>query len=145
MSWIYNEHTIFIEDLEPDVIGFVYLIENLQTNRKYVGKKNFFARKTYQVKKKKKRKQIESDWKDYYGSSEELKKDVELIGKEFFRRTILHFCRSKGEMSYLEIKEQILREALLSDDYYNSYIGCRIHRKHLKKWADADGGNQHRP
>lgn len=133
MSWIYQNKIFYIEDIEPDVIGFVYLIEHIDSQKKYVGKKNFFTKKVYQVKKKKKKKKVESDWKDYFGSNAELQHDVEVKGKDQFKRTILHLCKSKGEMSYLEIKEQIEREVLFKEEYYNSYIGCRIHRNHVKQ------------
>lgn len=131
MEWYYNGFPINDSDLEG-FVGFVYLIENLTNSRKYIGKKNLTKSKTYQKNKKKKRKRVESDWRDYFGSSEELLVDVERIGKNNFRRTIIHLCRSKGEMTYLEAKEQFERDVLLSDDYYNSWISCRIRRPHVK-------------
>jgi len=121
------------EDFTPkDLYGFVYLIENLANGRSYVGKKLFWASKTRQVNKKKRRYKAESDWRDYYGSSEELLRDVEHYGKQAFRRTILHLCRSKGEASYLEAKEQFDRDVLMRDDYYNTWISCRVRTSHLK-------------
>ena len=112
--------------------GFVYIIENLANGRSYIGKKGFTFSKTRQVKKKKKRYRAESDWRDYYGSSEELLRDVEHYGKERFRRSILHLCRSKGEASYLEAREQLTRDVLLDPSYYNTWISCRVRSTHLK-------------
>jgi len=133
MTWFYNgEPYEPAEALDPKKIyGFVYLIENLETGRKYIGKKFFWMSKTRQVNKKKKRYKAEGDWRDYYGSSESLLLDVEKYGKEKFSRTILHLCRSKGECSYLEAKEQFDRNVLLTDDYYNSWISVRIRANHV--------------
>jgi hypothetical protein len=131
MEWFLNGFPVKDSDLEG-FVGFVYLIENLTNSRKYIGKKLLTKSKTYQVKKKKKRKRVESDWRDYYGSSEELLGDVETMGRENFRRTIIHLCKSKGEMTYLEAKEQFARDVLLSMDYYNSWISCRIRRPHVR-------------
>jgi hypothetical protein len=137
--WIYKNDTI--EELPEDCIGFVYLIENLETGRKYIGKKLAkFSKTTYRVvklkngtkKKKKIRSKINSDWMDYYGSSVELNKDVELLGKEQFKREILFYCKSKAECSYVEAREQFIHKVLESDQYYNGQISCRIHGSHIK-------------
>ena len=74
----------------------------------------------------------ESDWQSYYGSSEEVKQIVEEKGGGNFHREILHLCKAKGELSYLEAKEQFDRGVLFSDEYYNEFIGCKIHSKHVK-------------
>jgi YHS domain-containing protein len=133
MTWLYEGKPYEPEELDPKKIyGFVYLIENLETGKKYIGKKLLFASKTRQVNKKKKRYKAESDWKTYYGSSESLLEDVKTFGKDKFRRTILHLCASKAECSYLEAKEQFEREVLLSDNYYNSWISVRVRQAHLK-------------
>lgn len=134
IEWIYkNEVFDSIDCFEPTAVGFVYLITNLTNNKKYIGKKLLYFSKTKYIKNKKKRIKIESDWKDYYGSNQELQKDVELLGKENFKREILHICYSKGECNYLEAKEQFLREVLENNDYYNGQIQCRINKNHIKK------------
>lgn len=133
--WIYNgevyEPEIEVTDKAFPYQGFVYLIENLANGRSYIGKKNFTFRKTRQVNKKKKRFKAESDWREYYGSSEELSKDVEHFGRHVFRRTILHLCRTKGEMAYLETREQFVRDVLLREDYYNTWISARVRNSHV--------------
>jgi hypothetical protein len=126
--WTYNG--IVFEDRE-NWISFVYLITNLVNDRKYIGKKGFTFVKTKQVKGKKKRFKVESDWKDYYGSSEELKAEVEKFGEKVFRREIIRLCKSKGEASYFEAKEQFARNVLELEEYYNSWISCRIRKSHL--------------
>ena len=134
MSWFYNNTEFTSEDIGEN-IGFVYLIIDNVNNKKYVGKKNFWSiRKLPPLKgqKRKRTKTTESDWMDYFGSSEEVKLLVEQSGRERFRREILHLCKSKGEMSYMEAKEQFDRNVLLSDDYYNAFIGCKIHAKHVE-------------
>jgi len=88
--------------------------------------------KSRQVNKKKKRYKAESDWKDYYGSSEELRKDIEEFGIDSFKRTIIHICKTKAECAYLELKEQIIRDALIRDDYYNAWIQVKVRKAHLK-------------
>jgi hypothetical protein len=80
----------------------------------------------------KKRTKKESDWKSYYGSNEHLKQELnEEESHQTVRRTILRLCRTKGECSYYEIKEQLAVDALLKEEYYNNFVGCKIHRKHL--------------
>jgi hypothetical protein len=126
---------LFESEQIGDYIGFVYLITDLSNNKKYVGKKNFWStRKLPPLKGKTRKRTIkkESDWKDYFGSSEQVKLLVESQGRNNFTREILHLCNSKGIMSYLEAKEQFDREVLFSDEYYNEFIGCKIHAKHVK-------------
>jgi len=132
-SWLFEDKVYEPENLDPkQIYGFVYLIENLVNGRKYVGKKFFWAMKSRQVNKKKKRYKAESDWKDYYGSSEELRKDIEEFGIDSFKRTIIHICKTKAECAYLELKEQIIRDALIRDDYYNAWIQVKVRKAHLK-------------
>ena len=118
-----------------DVYGFVYLITNLKDQRKYVGKKFFWKPKTLPITKTRKRRvktRVESDWRTYFGSSKEVQTLVESKGNSNFKREILRLCRTKGECSYYEAKEQFERNVLLSDEYYNEFIGCKIHSRHLK-------------
>ncbi len=138
MSWLFENSVV--ETLPEDCVGFVYQITNLITNRKYIGKKlSKFSKtqiKTVKLKngnkrKKKIRSKIDSDWRDYYGSSPELLKDIETLGKENFKREILFYCKSKAECSYIEAREQFSRRVLESSDYYNGIINCRIHGSHI--------------
>ena len=137
--WTFNN--LIVEELPEDCVGFVYEITNLTTNRKYIGKKLAkFSRTKYKTvtlkngtkKKKKIKLKVDSDWMDYYGSSEELNKDVESLGKDNFVREILFFCKSKAECSYIEAREQFTRKVLESDDYYNGQISVRVHGSHIK-------------
>ena len=138
MTWLYQG--ALIEELPEDCVGFVYLITNLVTGRKYIGKKLAkFAKTNYKVvkqkngikKKKKIRSKVDSDWRDYYGSSDELSKDVTTLGKENFTREVLHYCTSKAHTSYLEAKEQFDRKVLETTDYYNGHISVRVHGSHI--------------
>jgi len=138
MTWYYQNNPV--KDLPEDCVGFVYLITNTINSRKYVGKKLAkFSRTTYKTvkkkdgtkKKKRVRSKIDSDWLEYFGSSIELNKDVELLGKENFTREILYFCKSKAECSYIEAREQFARKVLESTEYYNNNIMCRIHGSHI--------------
>jgi len=131
INWQYNSKD-FTEDLIGGNYGFVYQITNLTNGRKYIGKKFFYSAKTKQVKGKKKRIKVSSDWQTYYGSSAELSKDVLSLGHDKFKREILHLCLSKGDCGYLEAKEQFVRGALESNDYYNTWIMVRVRKSHLK-------------
>lgn len=130
--WYYNGKTLEAEDVE-EYVGMVYLLENTENGRFYVGKKFFHRKKTYQVKKKKKKKTVQSDWKDYYGSSKELLEDIEKVGKNKIKRTVLHLCKSKTQCAYYELVEQVEREVLLREDYYNAFVGGKISGKFLER------------
>ena len=139
MSWLFESNTI--EALPEDCVGFVYLITNNITGRKYVGKKLAkFSRTTYKTvklkngnkKRKRIRGKIESDWQTYYGSNEQLNKDVAQLGSTNFTREILYYCRSKAECSYIEAREQFSRRVLESDDWYNGHIQVRVHGRHIR-------------
>ena len=138
-NWTYQGSVV--EELPEDCIGFVYCIANTVSGRKYIGKKLAkFSKTTYKTvklkngtkKKKKIRSKINSDWQEYYGSSVELSKDIDALGKEKFTREILHYCKSKAETSYVEAREQFDRKVLESDDYYNGHIQVRVHGSHIK-------------
>lgn len=130
--WMYNGSE-FTDDQIDKHIGYVYLIVNVLTGRSYIGKKLFFFTKTRTLKGKKKREKVPSDWKTYWSSSEELKKDVQLHGEENFTREILYLCGNKGSMSYLEAREQMDRRVLENyEKWYNGIIQCKIHRSHVK-------------
>lgn len=140
VNWIFNDE-LFDETKIEDNYGFVYEITNLETNRKYIGKKLFYFSKTRQVKGKKKRIKVASDWQTYYGSNEELQKDVKSLGEDKFKREILHLCKSKGECNYLEAKEQFVNLVLEKDDYYNSWIMIRIRKSHIKEYNVRNSKN----
>lgn len=126
--WYYNNEPY---ESVGEYVGFVYRITNLLNDKKYIGKKNFYFSKTKQVKGKKKKIKVESDWKTYYGSNKELQEDVTTHGEQNFRRDILMLCKSKGEFGYYEAKLQFENNVLERDDYYNTWIMCRVHKKHL--------------
>lgn len=130
MTWMYNDAAL---ETEPDgFVGFVYLITELSTGKKYVGKKLFWKPVYRKVKGKRKKSLAPSDWKEYHGSSKNLQEAIEENGKENYKREILRLCKTKGEMSYFEAKEQFDRDALIRDDYYNGIISCRINQNHVR-------------
>ena len=131
--WIYQNNE-FTEDLIQDHVAFVYMITNNISGKKYIGKKLFKFKRTTTVKGKRKSKSVDSDWKDYWSSSEEVKKDVQSLGENNFSREILLLCKTKGTASYFEAKYQMLNEVLEKpDEWYNGHIQVRVHRKHIKK------------
>ena len=136
MQWTYNGEKI--EELPDNIEGFVYLITNTTNNRKYIGKKLAKFKKTrppLKGKKNKRRSKVESDWRDYWGSSDHLIADVEKLGEDKFTREILYMCESRGLMSYLEAKEQFDRRVLETDDYYNGIINVRVGSSKILKEA----------
>lgn len=134
--WLFEGKEFTIEDVPEDVIGFVYCITDLRNNLKYVGKKTILSTRKLPPLKGKTRKRTKiviTDWMDYYGSSEEVKQLVEEHGKESFKREILHLCKSKGEMSYVEMFVQVKNNVLLRPgEFYNAFVGGKIHRNHVK-------------
>ena len=129
MTWYYGG-VPFEED--GTHFGYVYLIENLITGKKYIGRKYFTAAGYRQIKGKRKKIRKESDWKSYFGSNETLKAEIAELGEHNFRRTILHLCKSKSECSYMETFEIFSRHALLNELYYNDWCSCKVRLAHIK-------------
>jgi hypothetical protein len=140
MTWLFESQEI--TEIPEEYVGFVYIITNNLTGRKYIGKKlSKFRKTTYKVvklkngnkRRRKIRNKVDSDWQQYYGSNDALNRDVEQLGTENFRREILYYCRSKAECSYLEAREQFVRKVLESDEYYNGHIQVRVQGSHIIK------------
>lgn len=130
--WYYKGEVVSEIDIKTNV-AFVYKITNNLNGKYYIGYKQTSFAKTKQVKGKKKRHQVESDWRDYWSSSEELKADVQTLGEQNFTREILYFCQSKSMASYLELREQIDRRVMENpDETYNGIVNARVSRMHLK-------------
>ena len=138
MTWLYQNTPV--ETLPETCVGFVYLITNNLSGRKYIGKKLAkFSKTTYKIvkqkngikKRKKIHSKIDSDWQEYYGSSSELSADIEKLGTINFTREILFYCNSKSECSYIEAREQFRRQVLESQDYYNGHIQVRVHGRQI--------------
>ena len=140
-NWTYQDKVV--EELPKDCEAFVYLITNLITHQKYVGKKlaKFKTTKNpLKGRKNKRRGTKESDWRTYWGSSAHLVDDVLRLGEHRFTREIIHYCPSRGVASYLEAQEQFERKVLETDEYYNGIInvrigGSKILRESLKKYS----------
>ena len=135
MTWIYNGKTFADTDIGT-YVGFVYVITEVSSGKKYVGKKGFWSRRTLKPLKGKTRKRkivTISDWKEYYGSSDTVKLLLEENGPKSFNREIIHLCDTKGEMSYMETYEIFHRHAIIKEEYFNAFVGCKIHSNHVPK------------
>ena len=131
--WVYNDKEF--NETPEEFQGFVYMVTEKDTGKKYIGKKFFWKPKTLPITKTRKRRvrtRAESDWREYYGSSKEVQSLVESKGKDNYKREILRLCKTNGECSYYEAKLQFQYDVLLSDEYYNEFIGCKIHAKHIR-------------
>lgn len=135
MTWTLDNIPI-TSDMLQGYYGFCYLITNLTNNKKYVGRKYLTKAKTKQIRGKKKKIRVESDWQDYYGSNAELLEDIKKFGKDNFKREILHLCKTRGECSYYETKEILMRDCLLKEDYYNTWVSAKIRRNHLNSMME---------
>jgi hypothetical protein len=136
--WTYQNNIFTKEDattkIDEGCIGFIYEITDASNGKKYIGKKLLVTKRKRPPLKGQKRKRIDiiqSDWEKYCGSSETVKLLVKDRPTDFHRE-ILEFCKSKGELSYIEAKWQFTKEVLLREDFYNEFVGCRIHAKHVK-------------
>ena len=132
MSWLFESQ--LVEALPEDCVGFVYLITNLTNGRKYIGKKlaRFKTSKPpLKGRKNRRRGSKESDWREYYGSNDELNEDIKNLGTENFKREILFYCYSKAECSYIEAREQFRHQVLEKEEYYNGHIQVRVHGSHI--------------
>lgn len=130
--WMYQGNQISEIDTKK-FVAFVYKITNNINGRYYIGYKQTLFSRTRQEKGKKKKYKIESDWRDYWSSSEELKREVKELGEENFTREILYLCKSISMASYLEMREQIdLRVLENPDKSYNGIINARVSKLHLK-------------
>ena len=130
--WIHEDEPFTL--IPEGYIGFVYRITNIKTNKQYLGRKLFRFTRTRKVKGKTRRvkKIIDSDWQEYFGSNALLQEEVKVLEPSLFKREILHLCKTKGEMNYLEAKEIFKVDAIISPEYYNESIQVRVHRSHLK-------------
>ena len=120
-----------METIPDNVVGFVYMITNTTNDKKYIGKKLVQFRKSkppLKGRKNRRRYKVESDWRDYFGSSDKLTEDVIMLGKDKFKREIMYFCKSKSELSYIEAREQFAHKVLESDEWYNGHIRVRVHK-----------------
>ena len=135
--WLYKGKPFTTDDI-GDLFGFVYRITNLSTGKQYIGRKYFWQKR--KPKGGKRRVTSESDWKRYFGSSEELKRDIEDLGRENFRREIISVHTTLGRTNYEETRQLFLNNVLTESvdglpKYYNNNILGRYMRK---DYFDAD-------
>lgn len=139
MTWIYQGEEL--DQVPEGAVGFVYCITCTLNGKKYIGKKKFHSMTAKMVKGKRKRTKVESKWRSYFGSNDELLADVKAHGAEHFTREILRMCYSLGEMSYYEAKYQFTSGVLENSElWYNKWIACKVHLVHLnaaKKVRDS--------
>ena len=141
--WTYEGANFTSDDIN-DFFGYVYRITNLTTGKQYIGRKYFTQRRKPRSGKGKRRVTSESDWKKYYGSSDELKADVKSLGKSNFKREIISLHETLGKVNYEETKQLFLNNVLIEalDDgtpaYYNSNILGRYMKKNYGNFGSND-------
>jgi len=130
--WMYEGKPFTSDDI-GDYYGFVYRITNTNNHKSYIGRKYFVQKR--KPKGGKRRVTSESDWKRYYGSSDELKQDIKTLGRDSFKREILSLHTTLGKVNYEETKQLFLHNVLMESldngepAYYNSNILGRYMRK----------------
>jgi hypothetical protein len=132
--WTYNGVPFESKDIN-DYYGFIYRITNTVNGHDYVGRKYFKTikkRPPLKGKKNKRRETVETDWKEYWGSSPRLQADIDLLGKDKFTREIIHLCESRGETNYLEAYYQFKEDVLLRENNYNGIIQIRLGKNSVK-------------
>ena len=137
-EWTYNGKS-FSSDMVGDYFGFVYRITNLVNGYDYIGRKYFKTKRKLKplIGKKNKRHRIkETDWQDYWGSSNRLTEDIEKLGKENFKREIICLCKTRGETNYMEAKIQFDEDVLLNENNYNGIIAVKIGVGSVKNLAE---------
>lgn len=132
-SWIHGDKPLESIDIQ-DYVGMVYLIVNKMNDKKYIGKKFFWSTRKLPPLKGKTRKRtkvVETDWKKYWGSSNQLQEDIKTHGTENFERYVLRLCETKTECAYIECYYQMLTHSLIREDFYNDFAGGKITGRHL--------------
>ena len=132
--WLYNGKPFDSEDIQ-DNYGFIYRITNTQNGYDYVGRKYFTTvkkRPPLKGKKNKRRETVETDWKEYWGSSPRLQADIDTLGRDKFTREIIHLCKSRGETNYMEAYYQFTEGVLLREDNYNGIIQIKLGKNSVK-------------
>ena len=132
--WTYLGKPFESEDINT-YYGFIYRITNTINGHDYVGRKYFTTikkRPPLKGKKNKRRETIETDWKEYWGSSPRLLADIEQLGKDKFTREIIHLCSSRGETNYMEAYYQFTEGVLLREDNYNGIIQIKLGKNSVK-------------
>ena len=125
--WLYEGKPFTTDDI-GDFFGFVYRITNLQSGKQYIGRKYFYQFRKPRGKSRKVK--SESDWKKYYGSSDELNANRKSLGNECFKREIISLHNTKGWVNYEETRQLFLNNVLSEDEnYYNSNILGRYMKK----------------
>lgn len=139
--WLYQnkEWNPSLEQItDNDLVGFVYIITHLETGKKYVGQKKLTTIQKKVVKGKTRKKRITkmSNWPDYWSSSKIINELVKTEGPEAFKREIIHLCESKSLMNWLELKEQLERNVLFTDEYMNGIVNIRCNERCIRKYAE---------
>ena len=132
--WTYLGKTFESEDIS-DYYGFIYRITNTTNGHDYIGRKYFTTikkRPPLKGKKNKRRETVETDWKDYWGSSARLVEDMARLGKDKFTREIIHLCKSRGETNYMEAYYQFKEGVLLKENNYNGIIQIKLGKGSVK-------------
>lgn len=140
-EWNYKDYVLEDDDIPKDAIGFIYIITNNNDGRRYIGKKLLTkagtekkllkngTKKTVKCRK-------QSDWKNYWSSCDELKKDIQEYSENTFTRDIICFTFSLTTHTYLENKYLYKYEVLESNKFYNGNISSKLFKVHVMNKID---------
>lgn len=138
MNWLYKGRVLTDDMIPAKAIGFIYMITYLPTGQRYIGRKLLTKAHRRQKNKKIIRSRIESDWREYWSSSPEVKQLIESEGADNFVREILVFADMKGKLNYLEEKFLYCVGAMESDEWLNSNIRSKMFKRNILNKLDTD-------
>lgn len=138
MSWLYKGCELTDDMIPSKAQGFIYIITHLPTSKKYIGRKLLTKAHRRQKNKKVIRTRVESDWREYWSSSPEVKQLVEQEGTDNFVREVLVFADTKGQLNYLEEKFLYCVGALESENWLNSNIRSKMYKRNILNKLDTE-------
>jgi hypothetical protein len=141
MSWWYKGEILQDHMIPDKTVGFIYLLTYTTTGQRYLGRKLLTKAHRRQKNKKIIRTRVESDWREYWSSSPDVKQLIEEVGTDKFVREILVFALNKSHLMYLEEKFLYCVSAMESEHWLNSNIRAKVFKRNILNKFDTDAVN----